>query len=84
MILDRLKKRLYDAKSKKKVASGSMSYHMSSGGYTLNPAKPLDYHLSFSSMGQKLFSLLTSSSNLHDCKCTKKLRLKRQDTWNLI
>jgi hypothetical protein len=56
MILDGLRK---DSTMRiaEKVASGSMSFHMSSGGYGLSHPIPQDIHPSFLSMGQKESSM---------------------------
>jgi hypothetical protein len=82
LILDGLKKRLYDENSKK-GASVFMSSLQLSGGFALNQAKPRVNRHSFSSLGQKLSSLRTSCGNLKDWRCMKKAKPIRQDIWSL-
>jgi hypothetical protein len=58
LILDGLKKQLYD-ENNKMAASGLMRSHQYSGGFAHNQAKPQDSHLSFSYTDLKLYYQLT-------------------------
>jgi hypothetical protein len=76
MIIDGLKKRLYDENSKEE--SGYTNCHMSSGGSRLSHPKPQDKHRSSLSMALKLSYRPTSYGNPQGLKCTMKVRRMKQ------
>jgi hypothetical protein len=73
MIIEGLKKRLYDETARKEE-SGYMSCHMLSGGSGLSRPKPQDKLHSSSSTALKLFCQLISCGNPRGLKCTMKAR----------
>jgi hypothetical protein len=83
LILDGLKKRLYNENSKK---GGKWIHELFSVvlGLRTQPSKATGQSLFFLSMGKKLSSLCTSCGSLQDWRCMKKAKLIRQDIWSLI
>jgi hypothetical protein len=77
MIIEGLKKRLYDEKARK-AESGYTSCHMSSGGSGFRCPKPQDKHHFFLSTAPKQFYRLTSCGNPQGLKCTMKARWTKQ------
>jgi transposase InsO family protein len=73
LIINGLKKRLYDENTKK-GANGYMSYHMSSGSFGLSRPKPQDKRLSSSYMDLRLSYRPISCGNPQGLKCTTKVR----------
>jgi hypothetical protein len=73
MIIEGLKKRLYDETARKEE-SGYTSCHMLSGGSGLSHPKPQDKLRSFSSTALKPSYRPTSCGNPHGLKCTMKAR----------
>jgi hypothetical protein len=83
LILDELKKRLYNENNKK----GCKWIHELSlvvWGLHTQPSKATGQSPFFLVYGQKLSSLRTSCGSLKDWRCMNKVKLIWQDIWSLI